>query len=108
VIPPPPFLERLMIEKPVVYPKFDIVGELNNLYVNIPLLQAMQDIPIYAKTIKELCGKNLVRKAKNPSIVRVVGALSDLILQKQELVKYTDLGNPVVIVHIHVFFFQIH
>jgi hypothetical protein len=26
VIPPPPFLERLIIEKPTVYHKFDIVG----------------------------------------------------------------------------------
>jgi hypothetical protein len=38
VTPPPPFPERLMIEKPVVYPNFDIVGELRNLYVKIPLL----------------------------------------------------------------------
>jgi hypothetical protein len=105
VIPPPPFPERLMIEKPVVYPNFDIVGELKNLYVKIPLLQALQDIPIYAKTIKELCGKKPVRKAKNPSIVHVVGALSDLILGKQEPVKYTDPGNPMVTVQIQGCFF---
>jgi hypothetical protein len=73
-----------MIEKPTVYPNFDIVGELKNLYINIPLLQALQDIPIYAKTIKELCGRNLVRKTKNPSsTVCVVGALSDLILGRK-------------------------
>jgi hypothetical protein len=56
-----------MIEKPVVYPNFDIVGELKNLYIKIPLLQALQYIPIYAKTIKELCGRNPVKKIKNPS-----------------------------------------
>jgi hypothetical protein len=39
--PSPPFLERLMIEKLIVYPNFDIVGELKNLYINIPLLQAL-------------------------------------------------------------------
>jgi hypothetical protein len=89
-----------MIDKPIVYPNFDIVGELENLYVKIPLLQALQGIPIYAKIIKELCGKNVVRKVKNPSIVHVVGALSDLILGKQEPVKYADLGNPIVIVQI--------
>jgi hypothetical protein len=49
VTPPPPFPERMMIEKPVVYPNFDIVGELKNLYVNIPLLQALQDIPNLCK-----------------------------------------------------------
>jgi hypothetical protein len=59
---PPPFPERLMIAKPVVYPNFDIVGELKNLYVKIPLLQALQDILIYAKKIKELCGRKPVRK----------------------------------------------
>jgi hypothetical protein len=52
VISSPPFPERLMIEKPTVYPKFDIVKELKNLCVKIPLLQALQNIPIYEKTIK--------------------------------------------------------
>jgi hypothetical protein len=37
VIPPPPFPWRLMIAKPIVYPNFDIVGELKNLCVKIPL-----------------------------------------------------------------------
>jgi hypothetical protein len=82
VIPPPPFPKIIMIEKPVVYPNFDIVRELKNLCVKIPLLQALQDIPIYAKTIKELCGKKPKRKTKNPSTVHVVGTLSDLILGK--------------------------
>jgi hypothetical protein len=35
----------------------------------------------------------------------VVGTLSDLILGKQELVKYTNPGNPVVTVQIHDYFF---
>jgi hypothetical protein len=81
VTPPCLFPKILMIEKPSVYHNFDIIGEIRNLYVKIPLLQALQDIPIYAKTIKELCGKKPVRKVKNSSsIVHVVGALSDLIL----------------------------
>jgi hypothetical protein len=52
------------------------------------------------KTIKELCGKNPERKTKNPSIVHVVGTLSDLILGKHDPVKYADLGNIMVIVYI--------
>jgi hypothetical protein len=100
VTPPPPFPERLMIEKPIVYPNLDIVGELKNIYVKIPLLQDLEDIPIYAKTIKELCGKKHVRKTKNRSIFRVVGALSDLILGKKEMINYEYLGNPIAIVHI--------
>jgi hypothetical protein len=58
-----------MIAKLVVYPNFNIVGELKNLYINIPLLQDFQNIPIYAKPIKELCGRNPIRKIKNPSSI---------------------------------------
>jgi hypothetical protein len=97
-IPSPPFPKRMMIEKPIVYLDFDIVGELRNLYIKIPLLQ---DIPIYAKTIKELCGRKPVRKIKNSSsTVHVVGDLFDLILGRETPVKYADLGNPIVTVQI--------
>jgi hypothetical protein len=51
----PPFPERLLIEKPIVQSEFDIMNELKNVYVKIPLLQVIIDVPIYAKTIKELC-----------------------------------------------------
>jgi hypothetical protein len=108
-MPSPLFLEILMITKLTVYPNFDIVGELENLYIKVPLLQALQDIPIYAKMIKELCGRNPIKKIKNPlSMVHVVGALSDLIVGRQELVKYADPGNPIVTVQIMVVLFQIH
>jgi hypothetical protein len=36
--PSPPFPKILMIAKPVIYPNFNVVGELKNLYVKIPLL----------------------------------------------------------------------
>jgi hypothetical protein len=53
----PPFPERLLIEKPIIQSEFDIMTELRNVCVKIPLLQAIKDVPIYAKTIKELCIK---------------------------------------------------
>ena len=53
----PPFLKWLAIEKPVVCPKYDIMNELKNICVKISLLQAIKDIPIYSKVIKELCIK---------------------------------------------------
>jgi hypothetical protein len=90
-----------MIEKPAMYPNFDIVGKLKNLYVKIPLLQDLEGILIYAKTIKELCGRKPIRKIKNSSsTIHVEGALSDLILGRQEPVKYADPGNPIVTIHI--------
>jgi hypothetical protein len=105
-MPSPPFPEILMIEKPTVYPNFDIVGELKNLYINIPLLQDLQVIPIYTKTIEELCGRNPIRKIKNPSsTVHVVGALSNIFLGGQEPVKYADPENPIVTVQIQGCYF---
>jgi len=94
----PPFLERLMIPKPIIYPDFDLVGELKNICIKIPLLQAIQDIPIYAQTIKELCVKKHARKAKTSPTIHILGTLSDLILGGETPIKYEDLGNPIVTV----------
>ena len=43
----PPFPERLAVEKPVIHPEYDILNELKNVCVEIPLLQAIKDIPVY-------------------------------------------------------------
>ena len=48
----PPFLEQLIIPSPLEHPDFDLLGELKNLCIKIPLLQAIQDIPIYAKPLR--------------------------------------------------------
>jgi hypothetical protein len=42
----PPYPERLIIEKPTTQPEFDILNELKNICVKIPLLQVIKDIPI--------------------------------------------------------------
>jgi len=74
----PPFLKRLIIPHPIEYLDFDLLGELKNICVKIPLLQAIQDIPIYAKTIKELCTKIPMRKIKVTPTIHLVRNLSDL------------------------------
>eukprot|EP00253_Pinus_taeda_P017006 PITA_17006 len=96
----PPFPERLVIPRPVQYPDFDILGELQNLYIKIPFLQAIQDIPIYGKTIKELCIKKSRRNTTTNPRVQVVGTLSDLLSGKETPIKYEDSGNPIVTVQI--------
>jgi len=58
-------------------------------------------MPIYARTIKELCIKKLRRKIRNNPKVQVVGTLSDLLSGKETPVKYKDPGNPIVIVQIN-------
>lgn len=103
IVASPPLPKRLTI--PVAYPKFDLVGELKNIFIKIPLLQAIQDIPIYAKTIKKLCPKTSVRKAKSPPTIHVVGTLFNFLLGGENLIKYEDLGNLIVIVQIYGHYF---
>lgn len=77
------------------------MGELQNFYIKIPFLQAIQDIPIYAKTIKELCIKRPRRIITNNPRVQVVITLSDLLSGKETPIKYEDPGNPIVTVQIY-------
>jgi hypothetical protein len=79
---------------------FNLLGELQNLHVNIPLLQAIRDVPIYTKTMRDLCIKNLGRKPRDPLIVHIVEELSELMLGKTPPIKYGDPGNPTIIVKI--------
>ena len=72
----PPYPERLAISKTEQQLEFDLIRELKNLYVKIPLLQAIQDIPIYIKAIRDVCVKKLGRKPKDPPTVYVMGRLS--------------------------------
>jgi hypothetical protein len=72
----PPYPQWLIIEKDVPKPYFDYLGELHNLYVQIPMLQALKEIPIYAKTIRDMCLKKLRRNPNNPKIVKIGGKLS--------------------------------
>jgi hypothetical protein len=62
-------------------------------------LQAIKDIPIYAKIIRDLCIKKPGRKKKEPPLVQVVGQLSEFIYEIPY--KYNDPGNPVVTVEIN-------
>ena len=64
-------------------PQFNLLGELRNLYVKIPLLQGLHDVPIYVRTILDLC----TRKPRDPPIVHVIGKLSELIMGKTLLAK---------------------
>jgi len=53
----PPFPERLQIdkglEKQILLPDYDILDELKNVFIKSPLLQAIREIPILARIIKE-------------------------------------------------------
>jgi hypothetical protein len=53
--------------------------ELRNICVNIPLLQAIKDLPIYANIVRDLRIKNSGRKRREPPVIHVVGQLSEFI-----------------------------
>eukprot|EP00253_Pinus_taeda_P014007 PITA_14007 len=97
----PPFPEHLVIPRRIQQPNFDILGELQNLYIKIPFLQAIQDIPIYPKTIKELCIKRPRRNVIDNPRVQIVSTLSYLLSGKETPIKYEDPGNPIVTVQIY-------
>jgi hypothetical protein len=77
----------------------DIEDELRNVCIKIPLLQAIKDIPIYAKIIRDICIKKPGRTKKEPPLVQVVGQLSEVIFEMPY--KYNDPGNPVVTIEIN-------
>ena len=81
-------------------PQFNLFGELKNVYVKIPLFQALHDVPIYAKIFRDLCVRKPGRKPRDPPTVHVIGKLSELIMGKTLVEKYDDPRNPTVTVHI--------
>ena len=85
----------------MVRPQFDFENELRNVCIQIPLLQAIKDVPIYSKMIKELCLKKIGRKQKYPLAIHVVGQLSDYISDHPPLPKFANLGNPILTISIY-------
>jgi len=101
----PPFPERLQIdegvEKQILLPNYDFLDELKNFCMNIPLLQAIREIHILAKTIKELSLKRPGRKLKDTRRIHLVGKIADIMMGKITMQKYVDLGSPIVKTHIN-------
>jgi len=69
--------------------------------VKIPLLQAIKDVPIYNKLVKEKCFRHPGRRKRDVSTINVIGQPSDLMLGQVICPKYLDPGSPVVDVHIN-------
>jgi len=103
---PPPFPDRLVQTKlPMSIPQFDVLDELKNVYIKIPLLQAIKDIPIYTKAIKELCLKKPTRKRVDPQTIHVIRHLAGLMTNTISMEKYVDPGIPrvtTIINNIHI------
>ena len=97
----PSYPQRLSKPRMTSQPESDFLKELQNLYVRIPLLQALKEVPIYAKIARSLCIKKPRRKPKEPATIHVMGKLSELMFAQPLLTKYHDPGNPIIAVYIN-------
>ena len=70
------------------------------MYVRILLLQALKEVPIYDKTMRDLCVKRPGKKPKDLDTIHVMGKLFNIMIDQPLLTKYNDPGNPTVTVHI--------
>lgn len=77
---PPPYPENLVHPKRHTPEEDELHGELKNFCVKIPLLEAIKDVPIYNKIIKEECFKRPRRRRRDTPIKNVVGHLSNMML----------------------------
>jgi len=83
-------------EKLQTLPETDILEELRNITMKIPLLQAIKKIPIYAKTVRDMCNKKNARKKKDPQTIQVIGHLANLLTTTLIIEKYVDPGILIV------------
>ncbi|KAK5835225.1 hypothetical protein PVK06_010912 [Gossypium arboreum] len=88
VVMPPPFPRRLARDKKEEEEK-EILETFRKVEVNIPLLDAIKQIPRYAKFLKELCTKK--RRLIGNERVNV-GENVSAVLQKKVPPKYKDQG----------------
>jgi len=68
-----------------------ILGVFNQVRLNVPLLDAIQQVPSYAKFLKDMCTKK--RKTNVPKKVFLATNISEL-LSNQITIKYKDSGCP--------------
>jgi len=96
----PPYPERLVMEKNDPNPESILPSELRNIFIKVPLLQAIKYIPSYTKIIMELYIKNPGRKSVEPQTIQFVGRATELMTRCVQMEKYTNHGNPVVSIQI--------
>jgi hypothetical protein len=97
----PPYLERLSFKKPIIHSEFDLINELRNACIKFPLLHVIKDIPIYAKTIRELCLKKHRTKKIELKTIQFIEKSTDLMTWKTFIEKYQNPCNPIVSFHIN-------
>lgn len=97
----PPFPERLSEATQPTPEETELLGELKQLCIKIPLLQAIKDVPIYNNMIKDKCFRHLGRHKRDAPTINVIGQLSNLMLVQVICLKYLDPRSPIVDFHIN-------
>jgi len=70
-----------------------ILETFNQVKINLPFLDAIQQVPIYAKFLKDMCTKK--RKTNVPKKVFIATNISEL-LSNQIPIRYKDPGCPTI------------
>ena len=70
------------VQKQITFPDYDMLDELRIVCIKIPLLQAIKEIPNFAKTMKELSNQRSGRKRKDIKRIQLVRKITDIIMEK--------------------------
>ena len=97
----PPFPKRLSGTTQPTPEETELLGELKQLCVKIPLLQAIKDMHIYNRLIKDKCFRHPGSRKRDAPTINIIGPLFDLMSGQVICPKYLDPGIPVVDVHIN-------
>ena len=97
-IPPPPYPKAL--ESPGFRGKQgakiqDMLDIFKHVQINLPLLDAIQQVPAYAKFLKELCTQKSKSRERVPNRVHLTEQVSS-VLQHQTPPKLKDPGAPII------------
>lgn len=74
---------------------------LKNVCIKIPLLQSINEILIFAKTIKKLCIRKPGRKRKDVKKIQLVGKIANIMMGKPIVQKYLDPSGFIVKIYMN-------
>ena len=75
----------------------EILEVLKQVKINIPLLDMIKQVPVYAKFLNDLCTvKRMIKLSKKAVLIEQVSA----IIENKAMVKYKDPGCPTISVQI--------
>lgn len=89
------------VEKQIILLDYDMLDELKNASIKIPLLQEIKEIPIFAIFFRELSTKGLGRKRKEIKRIQLIGKIANIMTGKKTIHKYLDPGSSIVKRHIN-------